>query len=42
MGPFETERLDLRRMQTADRDVLHTLIYSDKEVWGQGLAYEAC
>lgn len=35
MGPFETERLLLRQMQTADCDALRTLIYSDSEVWGQ-------
>ena len=33
MGPFETERLHLRRMQTGDSDALRALIYSDKEVW---------
>ena len=35
MGPFETERLLLRQMQACDCEALHTLIYSDKEVWGQ-------
>jgi [ribosomal protein S5]-alanine N-acetyltransferase len=34
MGPFETERLHLRRMEMSDSDALRTLIYSDNEVWG--------
>jgi ribosomal-protein-alanine N-acetyltransferase len=34
MGPFETERLFLRQMQTADGEILRELIYSDEEVWG--------
>lgn len=35
MGPFETEQLYLRQMETADIDALRALIYSDEEVWGQ-------
>ena len=33
MGPFETERLILRPMQTEDVPMLRELIYSDPEVW---------
>ena len=35
MGPFETERLVIRRMEAADVPVLRELIYSDRDVWGQ-------
>lgn len=34
MGPFETERLLLRRMEAADVPVLQDLIYAEQEVWG--------
>ncbi len=34
MGPFETERLILRPMQSEDVPTLRDLIYSDREVWG--------
>jgi RimJ/RimL family protein N-acetyltransferase len=35
LGPFETDRLYLRQMETADTESLHALIYSDQEVWWQ-------
>ena len=35
MGPFETERLVIRRMEAADVPVLRELIYSDRDVWGE-------
>ena len=39
MGPFETDRLILRRIQPEDASVLKELIYSDREVWGQYSGY---
>lgn len=39
MGPFETDRRILRQFVLEDVPVLKSLIYSDREVWGQYSGY---